>query len=93
MSLTETKQNDKIEIVNGWNVHVREATIIKKDNVEIARSFHRKTLVPGTLDSSDNLIETNISSEDANVQSICNAAWTTQIKADFKAHLIADKIS
>ncbi len=93
MALTETQENDKIEVVKKWNVQVRTATIIKKDGVELTRSFHRKVLTPGTLDESDNLVDTDISSEDADVQAICNAAWTTQVKADFKAHLIANKPS
>ena len=92
MALTETKENDKIEVVRKWNVQVREANIIKKDGVELTRSFHRKLLVPGTLDASDNLVETDISGEDADVQAICNAAWTTQVKADYKAYLIANKL-
>ena len=91
MALTETQENDKIEVVNKWNIQVRNATIIKKDGVELTRSFSRKVLTPGTLDASDNLVDTNISGEDADVQAICNAAWTTQVKADFKAHLIANK--
>jgi len=91
MALTETKENDKIEVVNKWNVQVREATIIKKDGVELTRTFHRKALVPGELDASDNLVDTDISGEDADVQAICNAAWTTQVKADYKAFLIANK--
>jgi len=91
MSLTETQENDKIEVVNKWNIQVRKATVIKKDNVEVARSFHRHSLQPGTLDASDNLVDTNISGEDADVQAICNAAWTTQVKADYKAFLIANK--
>ena len=91
MALTETQENDKIEVVNKWNVQVRKATIIKKDGVELTRSFHRKVLQPGTLDASDNLVDTDISGEDADVQAICNTAWTTQVKADFKAHLIANK--
>ena len=93
MALTETNENDKIEVVRKWNIQVRNATVIKKDGVELTRTFHRKVLVPGTLDASDNLVDTNISSEDADVQAICNAAWTTQVKADFKAHLIANKPS
>ena len=92
MALTETQENDKIEIVGKWNIQVRNATIIKKDGVELTRSFHRKVLQPGTLDESDNLVDTNISGEDADVQAICNAAWTTQVKADFKAHLIANNV-
>ena len=93
MALTETQENDKIEVVNKWNIQVRNATIIKKDGKELTRSFHRKVLVPGTLDASDNLVDTNISGEDADVQAICNAAWTTQVKADYKAFLIANKPS
>ena len=93
MALTETQENDKIEVVNKWNIQVRNATIIKKDGVELTRSFHRKVLTPGTLDASDNLVDTDISGEDADVQAICNAAWTTQVKADYKAFLIANKPS
>ena len=93
MALTETQENDKIEVVNKWNIQVRNATIIKKDGVELTRSFHRKTLTPGTLDANDNLVDTDISGEDADVQAIANAAWTTQVKADYKAFLIANKPS
>jgi len=91
MTITKTQENDKIEVVNKWNIHVRTASIIKEDGKELTRSFHRKALVPGQLDASDNLVETNISGEDADVQAICNAAWTNQVKADFKAALIANK--
>ncbi len=91
MALTETQENDKIEVVNKWNIQVRNATIIKKDGVELTRTFHRKVLTPGTLDASDNLVDTDISEQDSDVQAICNAAWTTQVKADFKAFLIANK--
>ena len=91
MAITKTIENDKIEIVNRWNIQVRTATIIKEDGTELSRSFHRKALVPGTLDASDNLVATNISGEDADVQAICNAAWTSQVKTDFTAHLVANK--
>ena len=93
MALTETQENDKIEVVNKWNIQVRNATIIKKDGVELTRTFHRKVLTPGTLDASDNLVATDISGEDADVQAICNAAWTDQVKADHKEFLIANKPS
>ena len=91
MALTETQENDKIEVVNKWNIQVRNATVIKKDGVELTRSFSRKVIVPGTLDASDNLVDTDISGEDADVQAIANAAWTTQVKADYKAFLIGRK--
>jgi len=93
MAITKTTENDKIEVVNKWNIQVRKATIIKEDGTELSRSFHRKVLVPGTLDASDNLVATDISGEDADVQAICNAAWTSQVKTDFTAHLVASKPS
>ena len=44
----------------------------------------------GTLDSENNLVDTDISGEDADVQAICNAAWTQSVKDAWKAKLIAD---
>ena len=96
MALTESQENDKIEVTQRWNVGVRNATIIKKDGVELTRSFHRKVFTPGTLkggtgSDKDDLVATDISGEDADVQAICNAAWTAQVKTDFTAFLVANK--
>ena len=91
MALTKTTEADKIEVVQKWNVQVRTATVIKEDNKEISRSFNRKVLVPGTLDASDNLVDTDLSSEDADVKAVAEAVWTTQVKADYKAFLIENK--
>jgi hypothetical protein len=91
MAITKTFENDKIEVVGRWNIQVRKATIIKEDDKELTRSFHRKVLHPGTLDASDNLVDTDLSSEDADVKAICEAAWTSAVKDAYKAKLIADK--
>ena len=91
MALTKSTENDKIEIVQKWNVQVRTATVIKEDDKELSRSFNRKVLVPGTLDASDNLVDTDLSGEDADVKAVAEAVWTTQVKADYKAFLIANK--
>ena len=92
MALTERFENDKIEVVGQYKaVQVRKATIIEKDGVELTRSFHRHALNCGTLDGSDNFVDTDISGEDADVQAICNAVWTTTVKDAYKAHLIANK--
>ena len=93
MAITKTVENDKIEIVSRWNIQVRTATVIKEDGEELTRKFHRRGIDPGTLDASDNLVETDISGEDSQVQAICNAAWTAQVKTDFTAHLVALKVS
>jgi len=92
MALTESIEYDKIEVVTAYkHVQVRKATVIKKDGVELTRSFERYVLSPGVLDASDNLVDTDISGEPAEVSAICNAAWTTDVKALYKAKLIADK--
>ena len=38
---------------------------------------------------SDNLVDTDLSAEPAEVSAICNAVWTTDVKAAWKAKLIA----
>ena len=92
MSLSESIEYDKIEVVGSTKaVQVRKATVIKKDDVEIARSFERYVLHPGSLDASDNLVDTDLSGEPAEVSAICTAAWTDAVKTAWKAKLIADK--
>ena len=92
MALTESIEYDKIEVVGPYkHVQVRKATVIKKDGVELSRSFERYFLTPGNLDASDNLVDTDLSAQPAEVVAICNAAWTTDAKASWRTKLIADK--
>ena len=101
MALTESIEYDKIEVIGLYKtVQVRKATVIKKDGVEIpgARSFKRYVLQAGTLDASDNLVDNPLDKEPdgvtaipAEVSAICNAVWTDDIKAAWKAKLIADE--
>ena len=92
MALAESIEYDKIEVVGTYkHVQIRKATVIKKDGVELTRAFERYVLQAGTLDGNDNLVDTDISAEPAEVQAICNAVWTTDVKAAWKAKLIADK--
>ena len=94
MALTERVGNDKIEIVGVYKaVQVRRATVIERDGAEIARTFNRYVLHCGTIDASDNFVDTDISGEDVDVQGICNAVWTDAIKDAYKAFLIANKPS
>ena len=90
MALSESIEYDKIEVVGIYKaVQVRKATVIKKDNVELTRSYERYVLNAGILDESGNLVDTNLSGEPAEVSAICNAVWTTDVKAAWKAELIA----
>ena len=99
MALSESIEYDKIEVVGQYKaVQVRKATVIKKDDVELTRSFERFVLDPGTLDASDNLVDNPLDKEPDGttaiadeVKSICTAAWTDAIKASWKAYLIENK--
>jgi hypothetical protein len=75
MAITKEIIEDKIEIIGEWkDVQIRTATIIKEDEVEINRSFHRTTF--SCLD--------DISDLSAETQAICNAAWTDELKAAYQ---------
>ena len=77
MALSESLEYDKIEVVGPYKtVQVRKATVIKKDGVELTRSFERYVLHP----------DSDISAEPTEVQAICNAVWTSQIKDAWKAY-------
>jgi hypothetical protein len=85
MALTESTSIDQIEIVGNWNIQVRQATVIEKDGVQIARTLHRWVLTP----------DSDISSQEQKVKDICNAAWTPEVKAayeTFKAEQAAKMI-
>jgi len=88
MAITKEVKADKIEVVGDWNVQVRTATIIKEDDVELTRSFHRHVLVPFVSSKADDNswthTATDISSEGVQVQAIANAAWTDDVKAAYK---------
>ena len=95
MALTERFENDKIEIVGQYKaVQVRRATVIERDGVEINRSFHRHVLQPGTVGvGTDQLTDTDISGEDADVQAICTAAWTDAVKESWRVKLVNDAVT
>ena len=87
MALTESTEYDKIEVVkNGFAIQVRKATVIKKDGVELTRSFHRYTLNPGELNSGTWSL-TDYSGEPDQVKAICSAVWTDALVASYKTYL------
>ena len=92
MALTKETIEDKIEVLGDYKqIQVRTATVVKEDGKELSRSFHRKVLDSGDIDSSNNWTDTNISSESTEVKGIANAVWTQSVKDLYKAKLIADK--
>jgi hypothetical protein len=91
MALTEETLEDKIEVVNGTHVQIRTATIIKRDGEEISRSFHRHVLHPSTK-TDGSWADTDISSESAEVQGICNAVWTDAVKTAYQTAMDAQEV-
>ena len=80
MALTEETVQDKIEIVGDFkHIQVRTAAVIKRDGVEISRSFSRHVVAP----------DADITSESTEVQAICNAVHTDEVKAAYAAYLEA----
>jgi len=76
MAITKETFIDKIEIVGESRiVQVRQATIIKEDDVVIGKSFHRHTITPDR-DPKD---------EDAEVQAVCGVVWTDDVKSKYMA--------
>ena len=83
MALTERTVEDKIEIVGDFkHVQVRTATVIKRDGVEISRSFSRHVVAPND----------DITGESSQVQAICAAVHTDEVKAAYAAHLAAQEV-
>ena len=92
MAITKTIVDDKIEIVTEFkHLQIRQATVIKEDGTELSRSYHRRTLHCGMLDGSDNLVDTDISSETTEVKALAAVVWTTSVKDAWKAKLISEK--
>ena len=80
MALEKTVAADKIEIVGQFKaVQVRTATVITEDGVELSRSYHRHVIQPGD----------DYSNEEAEVQAVCAAVHTDEVKAAYAAFLEA----
>ena len=83
MALTKETIVDKIEVLEMGQVQVRTATRIKEDGVQLSSSFHRHVIEPSTK-ASGSWADTDISGEDARVQAICNATWTSAVKTAYQ---------
>ena len=93
MAITKETQIGKIEVVGQYkSVQVRTDTVVIEDGTELTRKYHRHALNPGTLDGSNDLVVTDISGENTEIQAVCNGVWTDAIKLAWKNKLIADRV-
>jgi len=76
MAITKETQIGKIEVVGKYkSVQVRTDTVVMEDNEELSRKYHRHSLRP----------DADISNEHSEVQAVCNAVWTQDVKDAYEA--------
>jgi len=83
MALSKETVVDKIEVLEFGQVQVRIATRVLEDGVELSSSFHRHVVEP-SIKTDDTWADTDISGEDARVQAIANATWTSSVKTAYQ---------
>ena len=91
MALTKETVVDKIEVLEKGQVQVRTATRVLEDGVELSSSFHRHVVVPSTK-TGETWADTDISGEDARVQAIATATWTSSVKTAYQEMVDAQAI-
>ena len=91
MALSKVTVVDKIEVLEKGQVQVRTATRVMEDGVELSSSFHRHVVEPSTK-TGDTWADTDISGEDARVQAIATATWTSSVKTAYQEIMDAQSI-
>ena len=91
MALSKVTVVDKIEVLEKGSVQIRTATRVLEDGVELSSSFHRHVVMPSTK-ASGSWADTDISGEDARVQAIATATWTSAVKTAYQEMVDAQSI-
>ena len=91
MALTKETVVDKIEVLEMGQVQVRTATRVLEDGTELSLSFHRHVVEPSTK-ASGSWADTDISGEDARVQAIATATWTSAVKTAYQEMIDAQAL-
>ena len=83
MALSEETFIDKYEIVGDFkHIQCRHATVIKRDGVEISRSFHRHVIAPGD--------DTSEMSQEC--QDLAALLHTPEVVAAYEAHVASQEV-
>ena len=82
MAITKETLIGKIEVVGKYKcVQVRTDIVIMEDGEELSKKYHRHVLHP----------DADISSENAEVQAVCNAVWTDEVKTNYETFKAAQE--
>ena len=91
MALSKVTVVDKIEVLEKGQVQVRTATRVLEDGTELSSSFSRHVVVP-SVKTGDTWGDTDISGEDARVQAIATATWTSSVKTAYQEMVDANEL-
>jgi K+-transporting ATPase c subunit len=91
MALTKETVVDKIEVLEMGQVQVRTATRVKEDGAVLSSSFHRHVVVP-SVKTDGSWADTDISGEDARVQAVATATWTSAVKTAYQEMIDAQEL-
>ena len=79
---------DSTSVVTSTGTNV---TRVKEDGTVLSSSFHRHVVVP-SVKTGDTWGDTDISGEDARVQAIATATWTSAVKTAYQAMIDAQAL-
>jgi len=83
MAITKETQIGKIEVVGKYKcVQVRTDIVVMEDGEELSRKYHRHALMPDAV----------ITGEHTEVQAVCNAVWTDEVKAAYETFKASQEI-
>ena len=91
MALTKEILVDNITVLEKGQIQVRTVTRILEDGTELSSSFFRHVLVP-SIKTDGSWADTDISGEDAKVQAIANATWTSAVKTTYQEMVDAEPL-
>ena len=83
MALEEVSVVDKVEVLLNGSIQVRRRDQILKDGTEVAATYHRHVLVPGS----------DVSNEDPRVAAIAAATWTEEVVAAYQASVAQPEVT
>ncbi len=90
MALSKASSIDKITIRSPYNnIELRTATVIVEDDTPISLNYSHETVELGKLNSSNELVDTDMSGYSTEIQGVAAAVWTNDVKTKFKEYLIA----
>ena len=72
--LEKQESYSKIEVLESGHIQLRKTTTVLDDGQVLSQSHHRSVVTP--MDDISELPE--------NVQAVCNAYWTDEVKAKFQ---------